>query len=92
MTNPYRFALDGEGRGQGGLGDFLLQETGDLILIDDDPIGLETGDNVLLESFNCNDDLLLETGDVVLLETGDKILTEGTCSSFLIMEQNRMLL
>lgn len=87
-----RFTSGAAGGGPTGIGEFLLLETGDKILTNDDPIGLETGDNILLEVGSCNDNLLLETGDIVLLETGDKILTEGTCTSFLIMEQNRMLL
>ena len=63
IVNSYKFALDGEGGGQGGIGDFLLQETGDKILIDDDPIGLETGDNVLIE-----------TGDFLIMEQNRMLL------------------
>lgn len=72
--------------------EFLLLESGDKLLGNDDPIGLETMDNIQLESNNCNDNLLLESGDIILLESGDKLLAEGICTSFLIMEQNRILI
>ena len=98
IINPYKGVTGNKAGGIVILGSYALQSgtTDRIVLLGFTDFILQAGgtDNILLSSNTCNDFILQSgtTDNILLSGTSDKLLTVGTCTSKIILPQNRVLL
>ena len=97
IINSYKFAPGNTAGGVVILGSYILQSgtTDRVILLGQTDFILQSGgtDKILLATNTCNDFILQSgtTDNILLSGTTDKLLTVGTCTSKIILPQNRVL-